>query len=663
MSASRVWHKPPTRETTSSGSRPLRAVRYTWAGPFSTQLYDDQLTDLSNRTQDNLSHLASKMMESDVCEQYGIKHHHPETPASRTAKAARSRDRPLSAGSWSNMSVMFTRPHSLDSASRPADDTSSIGSASARPMNLCYLCSTLEEHQRNHLKLRVPVPVNKDGSVRQKKQRIQYIAPPPRAKKKVEEPLVVHEALYKVTVWTGDVPSAGTDASVYITIVGDQDFLNKTKLWHRQGTSNFCFMRGSKEVFHLKGPRLGNLSMITIEHDGLEKRHGWYVNRVEVQCMQTRRVWVFLCKNWLSMHHGDFRIKRDLEATEREHVTREFEVTVETGKKRLAGTDANVYITLNGSEGHSRKHHLNALNRGSCFQRGQTDKFKIRLANIGEIRSMRIEHNGEGMASGWFLNKVTIQDVHQPQLVYHFLYNGWIAKDVGDGSLWRELRAKKRLPREITSGKPVQYEVIAKTGDVRYAGTDANVYIIFVGTSGKSPKMFLDDSSNNFERDMMESFKLKAMNVGQLKTIIMGHDNSGPGAGWFCQFVKVRKHMTRHEITEQLSEQKQAWKSSRKQQRQRLASRLNKKDKENITDDEDDDEDDDDDDSPVRKGSKTKRDERFADVFDRDGRVLKVPVYVEYYFPCAKWFATDEADGLLERELSFEKQTLFFQER
>ena len=67
----------------------------------------------------------------------------------------------------------------------------------------------------------------------------------------------------------------------------------------------------------------------------------------------------------------------------------EFEVTVETGKKRLAGTDANVFITLHGKEGDSRKYHLNAHNRSNSFERAQTDKFKIRVPDIGEIRSLR----------------------------------------------------------------------------------------------------------------------------------------------------------------------------------------------------------------------------------------------------------------------------------
>ena len=138
--------------------------------------------------------------------------------------------------------------------------------------------------------------------------------------------------------------------------------------------------------------------------------------------------------------------------------------------------------------------------------------------------------------------------------------------------------------------------------------------------------------------------------------------------------ITVRKHLTRQEITELLAQQRQAWKkSTQKRQRKRLADRLNRTDKENITeddndDDDDDDEDDDDDgddddDRPKSRSGRVKRDERFADVFDRDGKVVKVPIHEEYFFPCSKWFASDEADGLMERELEPGKQTLFFQER
>ncbi|KAK7506931.1 hypothetical protein BaRGS_00001782 [Batillaria attramentaria] len=587
-----VWHKPPTAAMAngSYASRRERAVRYTWAGPFNTQLYDDQLRELSNTTRDNLNRLASNMRKTESCDQYGIRHWHPESRPVNGHSAPVQQERPQSRGSWSNMSVMFTSADALSSAPRSKS---------------------------------IPRPI---------KQRIDYIAPRPKQKKKVEERPLLMDALYKVTVWTGDVPGGSTDANVHITIVGEDDMLPKTRLWHRQGTSKFCFVRGSKEVFYLKSPKLGNLRMITIEHDGLEKRHSWYLDRLEIQCMDTKRVWIFTCKNWLSMHHGDFRIKRDLEPKEKEKVWREFEVTVETGQKRLAGTDANVYITVHGTEGSSTKIHLNAKNRKDCFQKGMVNKFRIRVHDIGEIRSLRVEHDASGLMSGWFLEKITLQDIHNPACMYHFLYHGWLAKDVGDGHLWRELRAKKHLPKEVTTGKPVQYKVIVKTGDIRYAGTDANVYVVFVGSAGKTTKLFMDDSRDNFERDMEETFE-----------------------------VKVRKYLSRQEIAEQITQQRKLWKTKKQRQRKRLADKLNRQDTgdSDVSDSGDESEKE----TSGKRERRVSKEERFAEMFDRDGKVVKVPVFEEYYFPCSKWFATDEADGLIERELDVGKQTLFFQER
>lgn len=103
----------------------------------------------------------------------------------------------------------------------------------------------------------------------------------------------------------------------------------------------------------------------------------------------------------------------------------------------------------------------------------------------------RIEHDGKGVASGWHLEKVrsyfsyisavmfgminvllqllfnyelcligynidtsfqiTIT-TNAPKQTYYFLYGGFIGKDVGKGHLYREIFAKKSLPKEVTTG-------------------------------------------------------------------------------------------------------------------------------------------------------------------------------------------------------------------
>jgi hypothetical protein len=80
--------------------------------------------------------------------------------------------------------------------------------------------------------------------VKQKKQRIQYIAPPPRVKKKVEEETVAKDALYKVTVFTGDVSGASTDASVSVLKMISCMLLN-----NRCG-GNRCFVVVIRLIMH-----------------------------------------------------------------------------------------------------------------------------------------------------------------------------------------------------------------------------------------------------------------------------------------------------------------------------------------------------------------------------------------------------------------------------
>ena len=53
------------------------------------------------------------------------------------------------------------------------------------------------------------------------------------------------------------------------------------------------------------------------------------------------------------------------------------------------------------------------------------------------------------------------------------------------------------------------YDVTVVTGDVRGAGTDANVYLMIMGKLGKTRDVLLDDNKNNFERGMTDKFKVR----------------------------------------------------------------------------------------------------------------------------------------------------------
>lgn len=61
----------------------------------------------------------------------------------------------------------------------------------------------------------------------------------------------------------------------------------------------------------------------------------------------------------------------------------------------------------------------------------------------------------------------------------------------------------------IVCGLEIPYEVVVYTGDVRGAGTDANVMLVLYGEKGKSEEFSLRNKSDNFERNQVDKFKVR----------------------------------------------------------------------------------------------------------------------------------------------------------
>ena len=61
----------------------------------------------------------------------------------------------------------------------------------------------------------------------------------------------------------------------------------------------------------------------------------------------------------------------------------------------------------------------------------------------------------------------------------------------------------------------VKYEVVVVTGDVKHAGTDANIFINIYGTNGDTGKRPLTQKFRNlFERNQTDKFILEAVDLG-----------------------------------------------------------------------------------------------------------------------------------------------------
>lgn len=116
---------------------------------------------------------------------------------------------------------------------------------------------------------------------------------------------------YRIVVKTGGAQNAGTDANVYITLIG-----SKSNSGERQINSNADdFERHSAGSYsiHTEKP-LGDLQKVRIRHDNTGSRPGWFLDYITVQVEEGGdKVWYFPCNRYLAVGNDDHLIDRTLD--------------------------------------------------------------------------------------------------------------------------------------------------------------------------------------------------------------------------------------------------------------------------------------------------------------------------------------------------------------
>lgn len=92
--------------------------------------------------------------------------------------------------------------------------------------------------------------------------------------------------------------------------------------------------------------------------------------------------------------------------------------------------------------------------------------------------------------------------------------------------------------------KRADFDVIVKTGDVKGAGTDANVYCALIDDEGKRSRDIKLDCTwrNDFEKGSIDHFKV--INESTLTNIVkveLWRDSKGLADDWYVELVKIRR--------------------------------------------------------------------------------------------------------------------------
>uniref|UniRef100_A0A2K5W6S8 Lipoxygenase homology domain-containing protein 1 n=1 Tax=Macaca fascicularis TaxID=9541 RepID=A0A2K5W6S8_MACFA len=351
-------------------------------------------------------------------------------------------------------------------------------------------------------------------------------------------------ARYRVTVCTGELEGAGTDANVYLCLFGDVGDTGERLLYNCRNNTDL-FEKGNADEFTIESVTMRNVRRVRIRHDGKGSGSGWYLDRVLVReegQAESDNV-EFPCLRWLDKDKDDGQLVRELLPSDSNATLKNFRyhISLKTGDVSGASTDSRVYIKLYGDKSDTIKQVLlvSDNNLKDYFECGRVDEFTLETLNIGTINRLVIGHDGTGMHASWFLGSVQIRVPRQGKQ-YTFPANRWLDKNQADGRLEVEL-----YPSEVVEiQKLVHYEVEIWTGDVGGAGTSARVYMQIYGEKGKTEVLFLSSRSKVFERASKDTFQtdtftIYAIDLGALTKIRIRHDNTGNRAGWFLDRIDI----------------------------------------------------------------------------------------------------------------------------
>ncbi|XP_006835208.1 PREDICTED: lipoxygenase homology domain-containing protein 1 [Chrysochloris asiatica] len=468
--------------------------------------------------------------------------------------------------------------------------------------------------------------------------------------------LGVEVARYRVTVCTGDLEGAGTDANVYLCLYGDVGDTGERLMFNCRNNVDL-FEKGNADEFTIEAVTLRKVKRVRIRHDGKGAGSGWYLERVLVreEGQPESDNMEFPCSRWLDKDKDDGQLVRELLPSNSNATLKNYRyhIYVKTGDVPGASTDSRVYIKLYGDKLDTIKQTLlvSDNNLKDYFERGRVDEFTLETLNIGTINRLVIGHNSTGMRASWFLGSVQIRVPRQGKQ-YTFPANRWLDKDQADGCLEVEL-----YPSEVVDiQKLVHYEVEIWTGDVGGAGTTSRVFIQIYGEEGKTEVLFLSSRSKVFDRASKDIFQLEAADVGEIYKVRLGHTGEGFGPSWYVDMVWLRHLVVQEEdLTPEEEARKKKEKAKLQQvlRKERLKAKLQrrKRKKKKESSDEEDEEDEDEESSSEESSEEEEEEESEEEEEEEAIGPGMQEVIEEYKFDAHRWLARGKEDNELMVEL------------
>nr|XP_026691111.1 lipoxygenase homology domain-containing protein 1-like isoform X2 [Ciona intestinalis] len=263
---------------------------------------------------------------------------------------------------------------------------------------------------------------------------------------------------WTVAIATSELPAAGTDARVTITVYGTKGNTGPILLNDKNEPT---FRSGNEDEFSVNVGSIGEIRKIRISHDNSGTSPGWLCESVTLTDQTTGEILQFPCNRWLSRDEDDGEICRELPArwsdkTVLPEIT--YVVTVTTGNLWNAGTSANVHMTIFGDLGDCGPRLLQHGGKSLPQVKGTTVVFRMQAVSLGTLYRVVIGHDGNTDGDGWFLERIAIKEDRVGSEEWIFPCNRWLDVGEDDGKIIRELYAEVEPKPHLQSRSRSQAE-------------------------------------------------------------------------------------------------------------------------------------------------------------------------------------------------------------
>nr|CUU00481.1 hypothetical transcript [Hymenolepis microstoma] len=236
---------------------------------------------------------------------------------------------------------------------------------------------------------------------------------------------------YTLHTVTGELLKADTNANVHIALVGDAGETKFVPLMDSPSLSG-PFRLGQEDIFQFEAPFIGKMEEAKILLERKDSSSSWYLKKLSVTVNEFSLRYLFNVERWLSLNHHEDKKEFTLQPTSVERLFNAvpYEITFYTGREFGNGTDALVYLQLYGNRGALKTETMLFKPDGKIFGSGETDTFNVYTSEVGDIKKIRVGHNGRRASASWLLEKIRIRKIATHVCIHCFLElcpNMWLS--------------------------------------------------------------------------------------------------------------------------------------------------------------------------------------------------------------------------------------------